>query len=276
MEEYKKVIWVGIIVISLIGFGFGIYYFFFHGKSEAPLYLEEVKEEPSEAQAEEQAKPEGERVLTGRELNLNKSDSLVRRLAVKLSSHKKTTQWLRNEDLVRKFVAVVDNIAYGMSPRVHLEFLAPQKQFQVVKRGNLFYLNPASFSRYNLAAEVFASLNTEECVKLYWELKPLIQEAYLELGYPNRDFHDTLFRTTVELLETPIVDDDIVVEKKVVTYMMVDPKLESLSEGQKHLLRMGSGNVRKIQAKLRDFARIFGFEESQLPEPAYYTPRRGR
>ena len=57
-----------------------------------------------------------------------------------------------------------------------------------------------------------------------------------------------------------------------VTYKIADPKLEELSAPQKHLLRMGTENVLKIQDKLREFAIELGIPESELPEPIIYTP----
>ena len=276
MEDFRKVVWTAILLIALIGIGFGIYYFFFYKKSEEPFIAEEVQEEPSELPADKPLGEEVERVLTERQLDLDKSDDLVNRLAVKLSSHPQLTAWLKNKDMIRNFVAVIDNIADGMSPRSHLEFLSPKEDFEVIKRGRRYYLSPASYSRFNLVAEVFESLDTKECAKLYWELKPLIQEAYFELGYPNQDFHDTLFTAVVELLKTPVVEGDILVEKKVVTYIMVDRKLESLSESQKHFLRMGPRNIRKIQDKMREFAKVLGFPEDQIPDTDIYVPRKFR
>jgi len=276
MEDFRKVVWTAIVLIALIGIGFGVYYFFFYKKSEETFVAQAVQEEPSELPADKPLGEEVERVLTERQLDLDKSDDLVNKLAVKLSSHPQLTAWLKNKDKIRHFVAVIDNIADGMSPRSHLGFLSPRENFEVIKRGNRYYLNPASYSRYNLVAEVFESLDTKECAKLYWELKPLIQEAYFELGYPNQDFHDTLFTAVVELLNTPVVEGDILVEKKVVTYIMVDQKLENLSESQKHFLRMGPRNIRKIQDKLREFAQVLGFPEDQIPESNVYVPRKFR
>jgi hypothetical protein len=77
----------------------------------------------------------------------------------------------------------------------------------------------------------------------------------------------------VELLRTPVVKGDILLEEEegVVTYQMADYSLENLSEAQKHLLRMGPENIRKIQGKLREMARALGVPENQLPKPREYT-----
>ena len=88
---------------------------------------------------------------------------------------------------------------------------------------------------------------------------PAIQEAYKDLGYPDKDFNGTLKKAMLELLDVPVVDEPIMLEKKVVTYMITDPDLEALSAAQKHLLRMGPDNVRGIQGQLRMMARSLGF-----------------
>jgi len=275
MEEYRRVLWTGIIIIGVIGIGFGVYYFFFHGEIESPVLVEEAgKEEYQQARGDQAPKVIAKRVPRLEGITLDKSDDLVRELAKELTLHPQASVWFKNEDLVRKFVAAVDNIGNRLSPRPNVEFLAPKRKFEVTRKGEYLCIDPASFSRYNLITEVFISLDTEECVKLYWELKPLFQEAYMELGYPTQDFHQTLLRAIVELLKTPIVVGDIFLEKKVITYMMTDPNLENLSPPQKNLLRMGAINVRKIQAKLREFAKALGFPEDELPQPVIYKTTR--
>ena len=134
-------------------------------------------------------------------------------------------------------------------------------KFKVIDEMGEYFIDPESYARYDLAAEVFASLDTKGCVTLYRQLKPAIQEAYKDLGYPNADFDDTLKKAIMELLKVPVIEENIKLEKKVLTYMMVDSSLETLSFAQKHLLRMGPDNVRVIQGKLRSFALSLGFSE---------------
>jgi len=277
MGKYKKIILIVVVFIAFVGIGFGVYYFSVYNKLKKPekalpLPKEVVtKEQPSQIPLKKTVKKEEETSeLAG--LDLDKSDDIVRKLVKELSSYPQLAVWLTNEDLIRRFTAVVDNIATGFSPRPHIEFLAPKEPFQVIKKGKLIYINPTSYKRYNLIVDVFTSLDTEGCVKVYKKLKPLFQKAYQELGYPTQDFQDTLFKAIIELLKTPIIKGKILLERKVVTYKMVDPKLEQLSPAQKHLIRMGPENVRKIQAKLREIALALGIPENQLPPPRIYSP----
>jgi hypothetical protein len=181
------------------------------------------------------------------------SDIVVRELASELSSHPKLAAWLVNDDLIRRFVASVDNIASGVSPQAHLDFLRPKEGFEVdVERNGDVVIEPDSYRRYDLVAQVFASLDTEGTVALYRELKPLIDEAYAEISPANAKFDDRLDIAFDRLLAVPVLEGPAQVEQLIVTYAWADDELESLSAAQRHFLRMGPDNVRLIQGKLRE------------------------
>jgi hypothetical protein len=179
------------------------------------------------------------------------SDLVVRELVSEISSHPKLAAWLVNEDLVRRFVASVDNIASGVSPRAHLDFLRPKEGFEVDQRRNgVLVIETDSYGRYDLVAQVFTSLDTEGTVALYRELKPLVDEAYAEIGPADAKFDDRLDRAFDRLLAVPVLEGPAEVEQLIVTYVWADDELEALSGAQRHFLRMGPENVSLIQAKL--------------------------
>jgi hypothetical protein len=55
-----------------------------------------------------------------------------------------------------------------------------------------------------------------------------------------------------------VVEGPVELKEKIVSYQFADPGLEGLRPAQKHFLRMGPGNVRKVQAKLRQLAQALG------------------
>jgi hypothetical protein len=258
MEEQKKVIVAGIIFVLLIAAAAVIYYVFIYSKPQEPEEISQIVQE--QPLVEEKVQPDLEKVEP-LDVSLDESDDLVRKLAGELSSHPKMAMWLMSEELIRKFVAAVDNIANGQSPGPQIDFYKPDGNFKVVDEAGEVFLDPESYKRYDLVAEVFASLDAKGCVILYRQLKPAIQDAYKDLGYPDTEFDNTLKKALMELLKVPVVTQDIPLEKKVVTYTMVDLDLEKLSAAQKHLLRMGPDNVRVIQGKLREMAELFGIRE---------------
>jgi hypothetical protein len=269
-EPKKGLVSKVLIILLILAVAGALYYFLIYkkagrdkGRLEAPPAAALDKEALLPAPADASSKPPVE---------LDKSDDLVRQLAKEISSHPRIAQWLQSKGLIRRFVAAVDNIANGLSPRAHIDFFLPPGDFVAVKRGNVYIADPEGYSRYHTVADVFVSLDSQQCVSLFRALKPLCQEAYRDLGYPDQDFEQTILRAIVELLETPAVEGDIVLEKAVLNYVMLDPELESLSDAQKHLLRMGPENAGAIQAKMREMAVALGLAESRLPKARYYTP----
>jgi hypothetical protein len=258
MDEQRKVLLAGIIFVVIIVLGAAIYYFFIYQRPEQPEDLTKMAQEQIPAQ--EKVKP-GEEQVEPLQVDLDESDELVRKLVGELSSHPKLAAWLMTDDMIRKFVAAVDNIANGQSPKPQIDFFKPESRFLVTEEEGDTFIDPESYKRYNMVSEVFLSLDTKGCVTLYKKLKPAIQEAYRDLGYPERDFDITLIKAIRELLKVPIVEEPIQVKKDVITYRMADSELEGMSQAQKHFLRMGPENMQKIQNQLRDMAQALGLQE---------------
>ncbi len=182
---------------------------------------------------------------------LDASDEVVRSLVGTLSEHPRLAATLAPDDLVRRFVAAVVNVANNESPRPHLGHLEPQGAFRVSEREGALYVDPGSFARYDRLTSVLESLDDEQGLRLYRSLKPLFDEAYRDLGYPDGDFDVPLARAIDRLLLTPIPEGRVAVKRRVKTYRFADPRLEALSPVEKHLVRMGPDNARRIQDKLR-------------------------
>ncbi|MCZ7652098.1 MAG: DUF3014 domain-containing protein [Thermoanaerobaculia bacterium] len=185
---------------------------------------------------------------------LGASDALMRQLVAGLSAHPQLVAWLAPEELVRRFVAAVVSVAEGESPAGHVRFLAPAAPFAVAARGGRTFLDPAGYRRYDLLAEVFVSLDTEGTARLYRQLRPLCDEALRELGYPGGRFDDFLARAIGRMLRVPPLERAPELEPRVVSHAFADPELEALSPADKHLLRFGPDNARRVQEKLRALA----------------------
>jgi len=272
MANKKRVVWIVVAILACAAIGLGIYFYIQPSKEAVPVKMPIVKEAPP--RPPEKAIQEEEKKISPAELpKLEQSDDWLREKARDLSSNLKFADWFKIKNIIRRIAAAVDNIAEGNSPRAPLDFLKPKKGFTVKKKGERLYVNPKSYTRYNLVADIFSSLDAEGAARVFKELKPLFQEAYRELGYPDRDFQDTLIRAIKELLRTPAVEGDILLEEKVISSSMIsmaDEKLEDLSDAQKHLIRMGPKNTAKIQGKLREIAGALGIPENQLPKSRVY------
>ncbi len=270
MKLSKKSGITGAVIIAIVVLVVVIYFAFIKGKPEEMPIQETSVELSPQAPIEEIPV---EKIPEPLQVELAESDGVVRDRAQEISSHPEFATWLESKNLITKFTAAVDNIAQGSIPRAHIDFFKPKGRFRTVMKGGRYYVSPASYARYNLVANVLNSLDAADCVRLFRQLKPAIQEAFRELGYPEENFQNTLILAIHELLKVPVVVKDIPLESKVISYAIADSRLEGMSEAQKSLLRMGPENVRKIQAKLREFGLALGLAEDQLPQPRTYTPR---
>ena len=162
--------------------------------------------------------------------------------------------WLATDKLIRNFAVVIVNIGEGHTPVTHLRALALDAPFAASTDSGSGVISSASYRRYDPYADAFASLDARGAAQLYATVKPRIQDAYRDLGYPQGDVDEALKKAVVELLQTPVIDGPIAVRRTSVSYTYEDARLESLSAAQKHLLRMGPRNVRLVQAKLREIA----------------------
>ncbi len=261
MNMYKKVIWISTLAALILLIPL-IVYFFRSGKTAAPP--EAVPPPPPKQESASGAGPLAGEVRQTAEpevkedpepppaIRLNDSDKKVREMLVTCSGNENFREWLNRGDLVRRFVAVVDNIAEGRSPGPHLEFLRPAGAFEVKKEGEKVFIEPGAYQRYNGVAEVLLSLDGKKLAALYRQLKPLLVEAYKELGYPDKDFEETLRQAFTVLLNTPLPEGDVLLEERVTTYAFSDKRMELLMEAQKHLLRMGPRNAARIKGKIRE------------------------
>ena len=186
---------------------------------------------------------------------LDDSDQLIRDGAVSLTRHEGINAWLSPNELVRKIVTFTDSVANGNIAREPVRVLAPKGKFLAKPiNDKVFEIEQKSYQRYDLVTNILVSIDTKRAVEFYVLLRPLFQQAYDELGYPEGDFEDVIFKSIGRLLETPAIDEPIRVVQPVVMFEFEDVRLEMLSPVQKQVIRMGPKNTRALKRKLSDIA----------------------
>lgn len=201
----------------------------------------------------EQPEPEPEPILLP---ELNESDRFIREQAEVLTEDGSIERVLATDDLLRKFVVVVENLAEGKVARDPVAFMAPRENFSVVRRGETPYLNPQSYRRYDRLAGVADALQPSQAVALLRLSEPLLDDAYAELGMQDVDVQDRLRRAIDLLIETPVVTGEVELAQPSVMFEFADPELEALLPAQKQLIRMGPDNQRRVQVKLREMREL--------------------
>jgi hypothetical protein len=251
--------WLPWALWALIPVGLGLLWFSLRGGGET-LAL------PTKTPSPESAAPEGSPPEEAREADeavklppLAESDPFLRKVLAKLTSHPVLALFLEADDLVRKIVVSVANVAEGVSPAKQLLHIRPEERFSTLETSARIVVDPGSYHRYDALAELFASLDARAVAGLYRTLEPLFEEAHKELGLSERrGFPDTLTRAFAVLLAVPVVEGPIRLRAVNVNYAFEDPALEKLSPAQKHLVRMGPENTRKVQRKLTEIQAALG------------------
>lgn len=251
--QSRNLIGAGVGVVLLISLGV----YFFLGQNEEPVPVPEtVAETPPPPPPPPPPEPDPEPFELPA---LSDSDALVRELVAALSAHPGFAAWLVTDDLIRRFVVAVENVANRRNPAQHVPFMRPDSRFQTEGAEPEMRIAPASYRRYDGVTQIIASLDTNGTTQLYRQLLPLMNEAHAELGIPDATFSDSVLRAVVHVLEAPVIEGRPTIEPRASFYYeYTDPVLEGLSAPQKQLLGMGPENIRTIQGTIRDIATAIG------------------
>jgi hypothetical protein len=181
---------------------------------------------------------------------LDESDEELRTLIAEVAGTELVERYLAPDSLLRRFVATLDSldgeamwIEARVVPRFAGDFLVDGPEQRPV-------IASANYRRYQAFVGLIGALDTLEVANAYRRHYPLLQQAYEELGYPGRQFHNRVLEVIDHLLATPEPRYPLRLEQPHVLYRFADAQLEALSSGQKILLRVGPDNARVLRDKL--------------------------
>ena len=257
MLSSQRLTWIVIAIVAAAIIGLG--YFLFLAPADEKGGAARPGPSSLSAPAVEEKAPAAagpEEAVTPLDLDLDASDDAVRRLVLEQEPPPALRAGLKQKDIVRTAVAAVDAIARGESPAPLLPFLSPAVKFAVTDQGGRMVVDPRSFQRYDPLVAAFQAVPDATWLRWYAALRPTLEKAFRELGYPDVTFAERLQQAIAHLLLAPPLAGDIVLERKMMSYAFADPGLEGLSAAQKHLLRLGPANAARLQAKLRSLSRL--------------------
>lgn len=174
------------------------------------------------------------------------------------------TEFLQIDDLPRRLVATVDSLARSHAAPMLWPVHPTTGRFAVDEIDGEPVMGLDNGRRYTPLVLLVETADTRRSVNLYARMYPVLQRAYEDLGFPNRYFNDRLIAVIDTLLETPDLEYPVKLQltevkgpiaslRPWVRYEFADPGLESLTAGQKMLLRAGPVNKRRLESKLADF-----------------------
>lgn len=213
---------------------------------------------PQEAPVEPEVDPSTGQVLS--------PDELLRRVAAQGSPSPELAAWLSAEGVLRRIAAAVLLASQGRSPRALLSFIPISQPFKVVDtlvasggRGeDRILMSPESPARYDFLARVLQASDAAAWGRGYRRLRPHFNAVFAEVAEPGQRFDEVLSQAVRRVLAAEVPEGPIELVEKGAVFHYADPRLEALSELEKHLIRMGPTNTKAVQESARIFARAAG------------------
>ena len=195
---------------------------------------------------------------------LAESDPVAVEALSALIGAEQTGQYVVNEDVISRMVATIDSLSGRQVPGAILVVQGPAGTFEATADENpdavvrdeagdpipQFVMDPANYQRYVPYVALLESVDANRLAATYRDYQPLFDEAFRQLGYPEGNFEQRLGAVIDELLATPEVTEPVRLIKPEAYFLFADEALESLTAGQKALIRMGPENAARVKAKL--------------------------
>jgi hypothetical protein len=170
----------------------------------------------------------------------------------------------RLDDFAHRFVATADNLGRSHAPSRLWPVQVAAGRFTVDGQGDALTASADNGSRYTPYVLLLETVDLRQAAALYMQLYPQLQQAYEEMGFPKRYFNDRLVAVIDLLLATPqpsappkvrlpAIVGPVQPARPWLLYEFEDPALQSLSSGQRILLRMGPVNEQRVKARLAEF-----------------------
>lgn len=230
----------------------------------APIVPEAVAPEPAPLSEQPAAAPEGPQHL----VEVSAADALAPDDAQALDRlvgewlGPQSMKWVVLPGLAHHIVATIDNL-----PRSHA---APRLwplypvggQIQLADTQQGLQIAAANSARYDAVVGFVTSIEPAKAAQWYRQAYPVLQQAYENLGYPDKYFNDRLVAVIDHLLQTPEpaaplmvrlvpVQGQVVSQQPWLRYEYADASLQALSGGQKILLRLGGDHRSTLKTYLQ-------------------------
>jgi hypothetical protein len=177
------------------------------------------------------------------------------------------TDYLAEDAVISRIVATIDALGGRRVPDVIQAVRGPDGAFLAIaveqpdpvmrnEAGDplpQYDIDPANYQRYTVYVELLEAVDPAELAAAVRSYRPLLEEAFRQMGYPDGDFDQRLRAVIDDVLAAPEPRQPIRLVKPEAYYVYVDPELEARSAGQKALLRMGPANAARVKARLAAF-----------------------
>ena len=184
-------------------------------------------------------------------LTLDESDEPVRDVLGDMQSPELFDVPIQQNDLLPRGAAIVDGLSRGVVLHKVISLPRPEGKFSTLERSGEQVIDPRTFHRYDSYSRAIAGLDTGALVAAFHRFRPLLEEAYSQLGLEGDEFDNALIRSLDVVIATPEIQGEMSVKPKGGVYVFSDSALEELPPLQKQLLRTGPENLTLIKQQAR-------------------------
>jgi hypothetical protein len=182
---------------------------------------------------------------------LDASDDIAAASLAKLPGADGLAGLLIAKGLIPHIVATVDALPRHTIGSSILPLATPKGTFIADTSGAQPVIGAQDYARYAPFMQVIENVDARTMVTWYAHWYPLFQQAYRQLGYPHGYFNDRLIAAIDNMLAAPNAGTSVALVKgDNGLYKFADPTWESLSVGQKLMIRVGPDNERTLKLKL--------------------------
>jgi hypothetical protein len=182
---------------------------------------------------------------------LDNSDDFIRERLLLISNKPEFAKWVKTDDLLRRTASYADGLSNGVLLSKIFPLSAPEGKFATHSSDGTIWLNAGNYERYDRTINTLISLPMDSMAKMFHFTRPLLENAFSEMGYNPRQMDGIILQAIDVILATPIVAEPISLTRDSVVYKFADPALESLLPLQKQLLRTGPENTKRIQQQAK-------------------------
>lgn len=196
------------------------------------------------------ATPADDQPLPPAPVSLDESDTATILAAQELSPE--LSKSIDGDQQVRKWVSMIDIFADGNLPNKNLPIKYAMKPFAAnTGADGALFMDETNYARTKPLIDAFTAIPPDAMARHYRSWKPLLEQAYAELGKP--DTFETRLRTTIfRILAVQPLPANTALKRPSVYYTYADPELEKADPLSKFIWRLGPENQKRIQDYLRE------------------------
>ncbi|UTA46326.1 DUF3014 domain-containing protein [Simiduia sp. 21SJ11W-1] len=250
----------GVLLVVAVGLIAAIGYFLLRDQPEThetvavPVQPAPIERMPEPAaQAQEAPDPAAQKQIEQKPKllpvapSINESHEYI--VAVVNSLSPSLTQWLVSEELLRKWVILIDQIADGSLSQKHLPVSYEMAPFAIEGNAKSAAIARENYARATPLVKAFTQIKPEVLVAYYRHWQPLLDKAYAELG-KSGTFEERVMQAIRQMQSVPQAPQDAEIHASPVMYKYVDPAFEKAPALHKWMWRLGPENQSNIKSYL--------------------------